>query len=345
MKIRHLFIAFVLISASSLCQAVSVSGLYEATVPVADQSSKSQSTGIRAALLQVIIKLTGKRNAASIYGVDSILENTNRYLQQYEFRNITIPETGDIQKQLWARFDASVLESEMLQYGIPIWSQERPSTLIWMVINDELGQRFANLDRASRYLQILNEQAAARGISFVTPLHDLQDASTLKDSDIVGGLLEPVKQASSRYVADTILTANINSVGLNLWEAEWTSIINNENRNWTTSGSSVVEVISEGVDALADTLSGLYSQDVGFANESSFDIIVTGVQDFRAYAKTLRYLESLNFISSVDVKQVNSNSITYMLTARGGPTAVEQAASLSNILQPAGDRHSFRYNQ
>ncbi len=319
--------------------------LYEATVPVAGQSTASQSEGIRAALLQVLVKLTGRRNATSIYGVESILENANRYLQQYEFRNQLNAETGEMQSRLWAHFDANVIQSELRQYGIPIWSQERPSTLIWMVINDELGQRFANLDRDSRYLQILNEQAAARGISFVTPLHDFQDTSTLKDVDIIGDFIEPVKQASRRYVADTILMASINSVGLDLWEAQWTSIIEDQTRSWTTSGSNVSETISEGVDALADTLSALYSQDVGYASESSFDIIVTGIEDFRAYARTLSYLESLNFISLVDVKQANSNGVTYSLTARGGLTAVEQAASLSDILQPTGDSMSFRYNQ
>lgn len=345
MKVSLIFIILSLVFIVSPSWAVTVSGLYEAVVPVTDQSTASQNQGIRAALLQVMVKLTGQRNATSIYGVDTILDNANSHLQQYEFRTYPDEETGEVRHKLWVSFDANGIRNEVRQHSIPIWSQERPSTLIWMVINDELGQRFAKLDRASRYLYILNEQASARGISFVTPLLDVQDTMSLKDDDVVAGLIGPVQQASSRYVADAILTVVVNNLGPGIWQAEWMSIINDAPGRWQTSGSTAGEAISEGVDALADTLASIYRQDIGYAHESTFEIIVSGIPDFRAYAKTLRYLESLNFINQVDVKRANDNSITYSLVANGGFSSLEKAVLLGSLLQSHGDGQTFSYNQ
>src|SRR3972149_4118462 len=52
-----------------------VTGLYEAEVPVPDQSTASQKQGVANALLNVLIKLTGDREVQGRAGAASLLDH------------------------------------------------------------------------------------------------------------------------------------------------------------------------------------------------------------------------------------------------------------------------------
>ena len=342
---KHFFIALGLLLFSSASTAVTVSNLYEASVPVADKSSASQARGVRDALRQVMVKITGKRDASILPGVNLMLDNANRFLQQYEFQSVKNADTGAQQLRLWARFDSALIQNEVRQNSIPLWSQERPATLIWLLINDELGQRFAALDPDSRYLGAIKQQAAARGIEFETPLMDLQDTANLKASDLINGQINNIQTASKRYIADATLTAAVNAAGPGLWEVNWISIVEDQPRSWVTTASTASEAIAEGVDRMADILAQAYSQNSVYAAESEFEIRITGLRDFPAYANTMRYLESLNFVNQVNLQQAEDTTVTCRLTANGGYDALERAVSLGQVLRPAGDGISFNFIQ
>ncbi len=317
--------------------AVTVTNLYEAEVPVADQTANGRSAGIQAAFIQVMVKLTGSRNAASIYGVSELQQRAVQFVQQYEYRGVEDAKTGQVRPRLWVRFDAGAIDNGMREYNIPVWSQERPSTLLWLVVRDGLGQRFASLDEDSRYFTVLREQARARGISFITPLQDLQDAAAIRSSDIIGGLEAPLQQASARYHPDAILAGSLIGDPQGLWEGRWTLIIQGQNAGgWSSTGESIDLVLSEGIDYLADNLATRFAQTQGYAGESTQEISVTGIGSFAGYAETLRYLESLNFVSSVDVTDITPGRVVYRLTTRGDASTLAQALALGRVLQPSG---------
>lgn len=334
----------VLMMFSLTAHSITVQGLYEGTVPIVDKSNQSQNKGIRAALLQVLVKITGKRSAAGIYGVDAILKEPNRYLQQYEIRNLNQDESSQSPDYfLWAKFDANVLQSAMREYSIPIWSQERPSTLIWFVLNDQQTMVFPNMSRGSYFHDTLQYRANARGISLLTPLLDSTDRANLQGKDIAAATLPRIQSASERYPSDSILTAVVNRLGQELWQINWLAVVDGEARRWETSGSSAAEAIGEGIDSHADKLAAKYSQQVGYAGENQFDIRIEGISNFAAYARTLHYLQSLNFISQVSVLHAVDSIITYGLTAHGNVTNLEQAAALGQTIRPIGDGQTFQY--
>lgn len=323
--------------------AVTVRGLYEADVPVTDQSSAQRNTAIRSAFIQIMVKLTGNRNAGGIYGVSDLLENATQYVQQYEYRNKEDEATGSSSTQLWIKFDPGIIDKGMREYNIPVWSQERPSTLIWLVIKDDLGQRFASLDENSRYFSVLNEQARARGIQFITPLYDLQDASAIKSSDVMDGLEGQIQLASERYQPDAILAGAIIASAPGLWEGRWFSSIQGQVTQWSNSGDSIELVLSEGMDGQADNLAARFADTQGFVSESNQEIRVNGIANFEQYARTLRYLETLNFVSGVDVKSVDHDQVVYLVSIRGSENSLSQALSLGRILEPSGAVNEYRF--
>ncbi len=331
-----------LLSLSPAGIAVTVTGLYQAEIPVTNQSSSQRQSAVRAAFIQIMVKLTGNRNAGSIYGVDELVPQAEQFVQQYEYRN-QVNEEGIETTRLWVQFDQNVVDNRMREYNIPVWSQERPSTLVWLVINDDLGQRFASLDEYSRYFAVLQEQARARGISFITPLFDLQDAAAISTNAIVAGDTGAIEQASSRYQPDAILAGVVNAVTPELWEGNWISIVQQQNLTSTGSGDSLEIVLSEGVDAHADQLAARFADTQGFVNETTEQIRVTGIRHFEDYAKTLSYLESLNFVSAVDVSRVDVNQVEFVLQLRASNASLSQALSLGRLLQPGTGVNEYRY--
>jgi len=340
MKRIYLLMLFLLTACPPVSLAVTVTNLYQAEVPVADQSAAARATAIRAALVQVMIKLTGNRNAAGIYGVDELQARADQLLQQYEYRSAG--EEGNSRLHLWVRFDPRGIDNGMREYNIPVWSQERPSTLIWLVIRDDLGQRFASLDANSRYFTALQEQASARGIPFITPLYDLQDAAAIRTDDVIGGFEEPLIQASERYQPDAILAGTVMATASGLWEARWLAIIQGQPRQWISAGDSIEMVLGEGMEGLADQLAAAYAQQQGFASENTGEISITGVDSFARYARALSYLESLNLVSSVNVKSLDSKRVTCVVSARGDMDTLHQALVLGRVLQPAGNPGEYR---
>ena len=259
MNFHHIGTAIVTgILATTLCiwsistHALTVSGLYEAEIPVTDQSVGSRKTAIRAALRIVLVKLTGDRNAPERAALDPVLAQAERYALQFRYRDeLSRPEQKAM--KLWVQFDENALNEIMRDYGIPLWGKERPSTLVWLASNGSAGRQLVNIEDSSDYLGMLEKRAQLRGISLLFPLFDLEDSSHLKASDIWGGFSEPVTSASERYHADTILTGSLEQVIPSVWEARWTVYIDGQaTTNWVTQGDLPDVVLDEGIDGVVD---------------------------------------------------------------------------------------------
>ncbi len=64
----------------------------------------------------------------------------------------------------------------------------------------------------------------------------------------------PVKQASQRYSPDAILVGNVQHTEDGTWEAEWTYLMNDEQKNWAVDGDQANVVLKNGIDQLTDIL-------------------------------------------------------------------------------------------
>lgn len=314
-----------------MTQAVVVNGLYEAEIPVSDQSSASRKKNMAAALRLVLIKLTGDRQVPSRNGVSELLQNADQYAQQFEYRN-KIVENGQ-QPYLWVRFNEASLDKFLHDAAIPEWGSVRPSTLVWLAVNDAIGRRLTGLDDISGYVDKMEARAKNRGIVLVHPLLDLEDSNQLKVSDIWGSFPTPVLAASKRYYANVILTGRLESITPDLWEAQWVAYIDEQATTWSSQGILAEEALTEGIDILADTLAERYGQAGTYTQSGEIEILVNDITDYNQYSKVLNYLESLNSVSKVEVKEVTPDSVMYLLTTQTDVSVISEAVALGQTLQ------------
>ena len=321
---------------SAFAHAAVVSGLYEAEVPVTDQSAESHKKGLSSALLEVVIKLTGDRQVQGRPVTAELLRSPEQYVQQYRYNNKSIIEDGQLSQQqqlyLWVKFNESALDRALRDYAIPVWGRVRPTTLVWLVVQEGQKRQFVGLEDGAGFTAKMTSLAQARGIILRHPLLDSEDTNLLKEADVWGGFAGPIKQASARYGADGILTGSLENTGTG-WEGHWTAIIQDEVSTWTATGEEPAQVLNEGIDRLVDTLATRYIQTTPGSQEAGIEIVVKDVGDFEQYSKVLKYLRTLNSVTAVDVKTVEPGSVTFSLTATGSEVAVQRAIELGRTLE------------
>ncbi|MEE8321888.1 MAG: DUF2066 domain-containing protein [Gammaproteobacteria bacterium] len=337
------FLASILFLCVSPVHAIEVSGLFEAEVPVTNQSAASRKQAVISALRIVLVKLTGDRNAPGRSALSPVMAQAESYMLQFRYRENT-SRSGPQAMNLWVQFDEDALNEILRNYGIPVWGKERPSILVWLASQGSAGRRLVNLEDNSGFLEILEKQAQSRGVALIFPLFDLQDSSYLKASDIWGGFREPVILASRRYHADVILTGSIKQVIPSVWEARWTVYIDGQPANWTTQGDLPDVVLDEGIDGLVDILANRYANAGGYVQENMVEISVSDIFNLDQYARALKYLESLNSVTGVYVKRAEPGKVTFQVRAHGGEVVVAQSIALGRILESisSGSRNSYR---
>ena len=102
---------------------------------------------------------------------------------------------------------------------------------------------------------------------------------------------ERIRAASERYRPGGIL---IGRIGRDvLWEARWSLLLPGTAQRWRTEGDLFALVVDEGVQEAIDALAAHYASPVPETTGAGIVVSVSGVHDFMGYARTMRYLESL----------------------------------------------------
>ena len=327
--------------------AIKVSGLYQATAPVSDESVAKRKPATRQALIQVLIKLTGDRNIAKSGDISGLLEQPDRFVQQFRYQQNQKTdaqglETGEIVKELWVQFDEATLNNAMRNYGLTIWGKERPSILVWLAHENNNSRRMVSFEESPEYIVMLDQHAAARGVSLLFPLLDLEDSSKLNVSDVWAGFEEPLLNASSRYESDVVLTGKLIQTTATLWESQWTVYNNGAGMSWTSQGELAEIALEEGINELADRLASEYVTSVSGGTQI-LELAVSEIKSVDDYARALSYLQSIQAVTEVQVKQVKENEVLFEVISHGGISAINKTIALGRTLEQLSNNEQLNY--
>ena len=305
MKSGILYLIYFLALISQPVHAVKVSGLYQATISVSDESVSKRRIALKQALGKVLVKVTGDRNIKKSMSASLLFERSERFVQQYRYHQAT-NKWGQKKatSELWVQFDENALNEALKTYGVTIWGKERPSILVWIVYQKDENRFFVNLEESSEYLNILENRAAARGVRLLFPLLDLQDNSQISVTDVWGGFTEPILKASKRYQSDAVLTGKFMQILPTLWQSKWSVYFDEQMINWTSQSDIADIVLEEGIDELVDKLVSHYTN-TEEKNTEAIELLVNDIDSLDKYAQTFSYLKSLQSVFTVNVKRVS----------------------------------------
>jgi len=272
-----------------------------------DVQIKGEATpgAVQDAMRRVLIRATGRREAATDPALSAVVTDAPRYVQSS--RRAT---NGDTQ----VSFDGVALEQAISSAGRSVWDRERPFTLV--VFYPPLSGAAAEAARME-----VERAAESRGLPVsLAPV-------PVVDANGVDLPRETVLQGAQRFGGDAVLIARGDSTGIN-------SIF-----QWTLqtpfASSNFNGGLDAGVNGAVDSLARVQDTAAPLA-ELETRIQVAGITTLSDYAAVSRLLEGIPGTRRVSVAEISGGAATFSVLVRGGAEAVDRALSNSARLARAG---------
>lgn len=331
-------ILFALCGFATDAVAARVDNLYAAVVPL-ESGSRALPNAFDVALGQVLVKVTGRRNVGMDEAVIARFGDASTLVQQYRI---------DSDNQVWVRFDDVALRRELDALGESVWGSERPSTLVWLVIDDGVGERQIltgvpdepsttgmavpggdpNDLRTDLIREELIAAADARGLPLMLPSIDTLEVDSISPGDVWGGFTEPLVEASAPYGSDAILVGRARSSAIEALSVRWTLLLDDERFDWDGN-------IASGPDDVADFFAARLATSVG--SSSKIVLTVDAVDSLEAYGRLSAYLSDLDLVEELAVDRVSGDRVVYRLKVRGDADQLMRSIALQRVLQPVDD--------
>lgn len=312
--------------------------LYESQVEVADKGDAAREAALRKALLKVLIKVSGEKDLARNPRLADTLKSADRFVQQYRY----IDDNAQSEQSLilWAQFDPIEVNKRLEAAGLPVWGRTRPTVVAWIAVEGADGRTLVGTDDQSGISAALQKRALERGVPVLIPLLDLEDRTQVDVTDLWGGFRGKIIQASARYGSEAVLVGRAYRKLPTLWEVRWILFLGDAPHQWTTQGPDLKILMGDGIDDLTDLLVDRFVKSTAGVNTTGqtrmVAFSVTGIHSLEDYARALRYLQSLDGVSRVEVTRVEVGEVVFGLEVYGSGEGVAQVIALGQTLTPIG---------
>jgi hypothetical protein len=320
---------------TNIAQAEEISGLYQQSVVVKSQSAKELKRAAKAALETVFIRVSGNANVASQQQIRSAVAKARSYLKQFSYQRHPLPDQSGEELRVLMEFEQQLVDDKLRFAGLPIWPTNRPSILVWLVVDDIDGRRFMGSEATPRLVEQMVEHTARRGLALHLPLLDLEDSMVLSPNELWQLNLGQAQRAAQRYQADTLLIGRVTHLSNDEWWGSWIYQFDNEQISFDTESKDSHSYIATALDTIADRLADSYAIVPIKMTEGDLLMRVEGVKTFTDYARLIQYLESKAAIRQANPIDIRDGEVIIKLTADGQLQQLQQALSLDKKLIPA----------
>ncbi len=327
-RILHGAIGLIALCLCVAAAAVEMNSLYTVVVPLDPDDPDPRNLAYQTALTEVLVRVTGTTAVAESEQMAVLFPNPVRYVLQFR---------PGPDHTLVITLDGPAIENVLRQTGAPIWSSERPLTLIWIGVDWGQGEReivaaddqermpgdARSIDRNRLLRELISDIASRRGIPVLFPLLDTEDLENISFSDIWGGFDDILLQAAARYEAESVLVGRIRPDSLQ--ENRWT---------WHHAGAreGLYGEPEDMIHRLADSLAALYVLS-GRDPVDTIRLTISGINSVSAFGRVQRFMENLRGVDEIMIDTVVGDRIVYAVRIQGGLDRLQRALELSNLLE------------
>ncbi|WP_141215609.1 DUF2066 domain-containing protein [Hahella sp. CCB-MM4] len=314
--------------------AVTVRGLYEAEIPVADQAADSRRQATKLALEQVVDRITGTPYWRDVYSPEDLATNSQRLLEQYSYDRSADP-SAQLPWVFKAKFAGSALAQLLAQQGLPVWGQSRPQTLFWIALDNQGSRDVLAEYQESPMVGYLQSAARHWGLPMLLPLMDLEDSSALNVSDLWGFFASPIETASVRYGSDAIVMARVYQDNAGRWTGLWQLRVNGQQLSQgELEAPSQDEWAQQLMAAVASSQAKKYAITLDENSANLVKLQVTNVRNFRDYVDVSRMLQKLAPVKRVEPFYMDRDVVRFQLSLNTAPEQLEEHIALQEKLHP-----------
>lgn len=310
--------------------------VYRAEVLVASQTVAERNTAARAALREVMVRVSGDMSVADQPDIRAAINRAQNYLHEFSYASTDARLERDGQSLpaslLILKFSPQAVERLLREASLPIWPASRPTLLIWSIFQDPAGAWHRVPDQP--IVDALNRQASLRGLPLILPLQDFEDNIALPSDSLWNMDEMTIKQASERYKPDAILIGRYSQTESERWQGSWQLLHNSGNVLFEDQAADAPALFTRALNAVTDNFAGLYAI---VPRESGPDVIVLRIEelsDFGAYKNVQRYLEGLAMVKRMELLEVDGSRQLVRLYIDGDQAQLLSTLELGKKLFP-----------
>ncbi|QUX96318.1 DUF2066 domain-containing protein [Marinomonas sp. CT5] len=337
----RIFLLLISVFLISSANAVPVQGLYSAEInlPVAQSESVMLNEAFGLAAENVLVKVSGNRKAITGDLLDQAKSKASTWVAQHSVASLNelLPsENGLVPgKKIRVTFYQESIDGFLTQNNLPVWGDNRPSVLVWLVKEDN-GVRSLSGSKAPS--DVLNEFARSTnslGVPIYAPLLDDVDKESLSVSDVWGFFEDRILNASKRYQTDSVAALRVSSFAGQVSGDLLVLLQNGETERFDLSGGSLTELVDQASVDLAKVFSSRYASVRNSASASKLNIQVLGIKNYRVMNKVQSYFESIGVVRNVTLVQVDGEKVEFSIEIDGDKQKLFNSISLSRLLTAA----------
>ena len=334
--------------------------IYRADTLVKSQSEIERNAASRATFGEVIVRVSGQRNALDHPNIKEATAKAQNYLFGFSYKSSaekmtvdgkTFPAIG-----LQLNYAPQAIEQLLRQSQLPVWPAQRPKVLVWLVAKDQAGIHLA-VDPAD--LHAMQAQAQYRGL----PL-EFADAAVVA-ADLWNLNRDTIESVSARYKADAILVGrytpySIGTIpapgmgdtavtaasglpqGQGPWLGDWQLFHAGNTQSYTDETPEIKGLLASVVDRAADYFANQYAITPTRQGPQAILLHVGNITGFGEFKQVQAYLDDLAMVQRMEVVKVNAEGMLVRLTTEGDAKLLVTTLALGRRLVPAQDNSAAK---
>ena len=333
-------------------QAVEVEGLYQGTVTVESRNDERERlSAFSNVFRQVLIKVTGNSEVLTLPQIRRALNNAADYVDTWSYRSISesdsaltaaVDATRVVATAQRVELTVSFFEPEVLSLletaNIPLWPGNRPYTLVWLVVQEELGARQivgASTNAFPDVMALLDLEANNRALPILLPILDFEDMRAVSANDVWDMDAEKLLQASRRYQSESVLVIRLFRTVTGDVFGKSNHLFRDQIFEVEMFEQSAESFIQESVALATDEISAYYAVLLSGTDSSiEVNLTVEGIKSAEDYAALLDYVANLTDVNDYQVAAVENQTIMLRLSTGGQIRQLVETIALSRTLEP-----------
>ena len=255
--VRYWILFFILLLSRNL-GAIEVAGLYETELIANSQTAEAREIAIKQALFVVLDRILIADDIAKIPVVQEMLLGAQHYVKQSQYALLPADEYADTDARLLrVQFDEDQILEVLRKSQVGIWSEIRPETLLWLVVDEDGSRQFYNADAMPDIENALSRASKVKGVPLIYPLLDIEEQQKISVNEVLGADSRNLLKVSSRYEVTSIMAGRIVRKA-ECWQGEWAFYFDGKIKQWNSPCQTLKATVSAGVRGAYDVLSNYY---------------------------------------------------------------------------------------
>lgn len=239
-------------------KAVEVTGLYEIELVANSQSATDREMAIKQALYGVLNRVLVAEDISTLPVVQQVLNGAEHYVKEFQYSLIAADTFSENDARLIrVQFDQDQLMEVMRKSQVGIWSEIRPQTLIWLVVDKDGSRQFFNPETMPDVDNAIALAAKLKGLPVIFPMLDLEEQQRISVSEVLGADSRNLLSVSARYEVPSVMAGSIKQSD-QCWRGEWAFYFDGKIKQWSSECLPLKATLVKGLEGAFNVLSRYY---------------------------------------------------------------------------------------